>query len=143
MEKFEYLDKELKKKGLTMSKAAKQIGKDASTIRNWVNGTYIDGAFQGKTKAQRDIVSSIAQLLGVQEAKVLEEIKKYLIKTGKLNISQNNVFDELNKIIEKIKKGDIYCAGPCLMNDSVKKIALNDLETLKKNLYILCNSNSR
>lgn len=138
---FTYLVDYMNKNNVSISQAAKKVDRNYSTIRNWLYGMHLEGAIMATAEetpkqADRNVAHLISKITGDSKETVLDEIRKHLIASGKLEISNNSVSDTLKKLVEDVKIGKVryMCNNQTLTEERSRRVLAmleNDLRLLE------------
>ncbi len=132
---FSYLKNKMREKNLSISAAAAYVDRDSSTIRNWLNGTYLTSALtasKSNKSARRNVAYLISQITGDPEEIVREEIKKYLVETGQLSLNENSYRFLLNKFKEEIEECQFYDDSHMVLSPEKKELITSIIGVLEK-----------
>lgn len=109
--KFKYLVDYMNNNGISISDAAKIVDRDYTTVRNWINGVHLSNVCtvvkETKKQKDRNVALLISKITGDTKEKVVDEIRKFLISTGKLRLSSNSVMSVLYQLKKDIENGNI------------------------------------
>jgi hypothetical protein len=132
---FTYLKDKMREKNLSLSAAAACVNRDSSTIRNWLNGSYLSSALtvsKSNKSARRNVAYLISRITGDPEEIVREEIKKYLVETGQLSLNENSYRFLLNKFKEEIEVCQFYDDSHTVLSPEKKELITSIIEVLEK-----------
>lgn len=108
---FKYLVDYMNNNGISISDAAKIVDRDYTTVRNWINGVHLSNVCtvvkETKKQKDRNVALLISKITGDTKEKVVDEIRKFLISTGKLRLSSNSVMSVLYQLKKDIENGNI------------------------------------
>lgn len=109
--KFKYLVDYMNNNGISISDAARVVNRDYTTVRNWINGVHLSNVCtvvnETKRQEDRNVAVLISTITGDPKEKVVDEIRKYLISTGKLRLSSNSVMSVFYQLKKDIENGKI------------------------------------
>ena len=108
---FKYLVDYMNAHDITISKAAEITDRTYSTVRNWLYGSYLKQAIitteETQAQEERNVATLISKITGDSKEKVLDEIRKYFIQKGELELSDDTVLGSLQKLISDIREGRV------------------------------------
>ena len=108
---FKYLVDYMNKNKISIAQATKIVGREYSTVRNWLYGLHLKKAIlttdETQKQADRNVASLIAKITGDSKEVVLDEIQKYLLSEGEIEVLETSVSGTLRKLIEDIKCGKV------------------------------------
>lgn len=130
---FKYLVDYMNKNKISIAQATKIVGREYSTVRNWLYGLHLKKAIlatdETQKQADRNVASLIAKITGDSKDIVLDEIRKYLVSKGEMEILETSVSGMLRELMEDIKSGKVaYMRSDKEMTEERKHQVLTMLE---------------
>ena len=130
---FKYLVDYMNENGISIARATKIVGREYSTVRNWLYGLHLKNAVittdETPKQADKNVASLIAKITGDSKEVVLEEIRKYLVLKGEMEVLETSVSGILRDLMEDIKLGKVaYMRSDKEMTQERKRQVLMMLE---------------
>lgn len=97
---FRYLANKMNERCMSIKEAGVLVGKDYTTVRNWLKGKYLIGVLKGSV----GVAECIAKITGDSLEIVISEIELYLRSIGEI-VEESSIKGRIQSLIEDIKAG--------------------------------------